>query len=95
MSKQSKFLFAAAFVATAFLCPALAHASVESTLTAVQNRLVGTIMPVAATLGLIVSGLSFVAGSPNARTHLLMACLGAAVAFGSSSIISFIQSLVH
>lgn len=95
MSKQSKFFFVAAVVAMALFCPALAHASVETTLTAVQERLVVKIMPLAATLGLIFAGLSFVSGSPNARTHLLMACLGAAVAFGASSIVSFIQSLVH
>jgi len=77
------------------LAPLAGHASVESSLSAVQDRLVGTIVPLAAILGLIFAGLSFVAGSANARSHLMLAMLGAAVAFGASSIVSWIQALVH
>ena len=79
----------------ALLCPTLVFASVESTLSAVQGRLIGTILPLAAILGLVFAGLSFVAGSANARSHLILAMVGAAVGFGAPSIVSFIQSLVH
>jgi len=76
-------------------CPMIAHASVESSLAAVQEKLVGTLLPLAAMCGLVVAGLSFVAGHPNARGHLVYAIIGAIVGFGSESIVSFIRSLIH
>ncbi|CAN5418643.1 hypothetical protein BH10BDE1_BH10BDE1_28090 [soil metagenome] len=82
-------------VGMALLCPVVGFASVESTLAAVQGRLIGTILPLAAILGLVFAGLSFVAGAANARQHLTLAILGAAIGFGAPAIVSFIQSLVH
>ena len=93
MSSKKQFLATA--VAMALLCPVVGSASVESTLSAVQGRLIGTILPLAAILGLVFAGLSFVAGSANARQHLMLAMLGAAVGFGAPAIVSFIQGLVH
>ena len=75
--------------------PGLAHASVESSLQAVQNKLVGTLLPLASICGLIIAGLSFVAGHPNARQHLIYAIVGAIVGFGSESIVAFIRGLIH
>ncbi len=77
------------------LMPVLAHASVESSLQAVQSRLIGTILPLAAILGLVFAGLSFVAGSQNARSHLMLAIMGAVIGFGAPSIVSWIQGLIH
>lgn len=77
------------------LVPSIAFASVESSLAAVQNRLIGTILPLAAILGLVFAGLSFVAGSQNARSHLMLAIFGAVIGFGAPSIVSWIQSLIH
>jgi type IV secretory pathway VirB2 component (pilin) len=79
----------------ALVMPLLAHASVESSLSAVQEKLVGTLLPLAAMCGLVVAGLSFVAGHPNARQHLFYGIIGAIVGFGSESIVSFIRSLIH
>jgi len=78
-----------------FLAPALCFASVESSLMAIQGKLVGTILPLAAILGFIFAGFSYISGSPSARTHLILACIGAAVGFGASSIVSMIRSLVN
>ena len=78
-----------------FLMPEIGHASVESSLNAIQNKLVGTILPLAAVLGLCWAGLSFVMGHQNAKSHLMLAIIGAAVGFGAQSIISLIRSLVH
>lgn len=75
--------------------PMIGYCSVESSLMAVQNKLIGTILPLAAIIGLVFAGLSFVAGSPNARNHLILAIVGAAVGFAAPSIVSWIQSLVH
>lgn len=77
------------------MAPLYANASVESSLMAVQNRLIGTILPLAAILGLVFAGLSFVAGSQNARSHLVLAIIGAVIGFGAPSIVSWIQGLIH
>lgn len=78
-----------------FAFPEIAYASVEGTLTNIQTKLITVILPLAAILGLVVAGLSFVAGSPNARSHLFLAIIGAVVGFGAPSIIAFIRSLVQ
>ena len=85
------FLFALLYLAM----PAVAFASVESTLSAVQTKLISTVLPLAAILGLVFAGLSFVAGSPNAKGRLMLAIMGAVVGFGAPSIMEFIRSLVH
>ncbi len=77
-----------------FLSP-LADASVQSSLESVQNELVGRLLPVVAILGFIFAGFSFITGNPSARSHLTLAIIGAAVAFGASSIMSLVQSLIH
>ena len=88
-------IFALAVGSVATFCPILAHASVESSLSAVQEKLVGTLLPLAAMCGLVIAGLSFVAGHANARQHLVYAIIGAIVGFGSESIVSFIRNLIH
>lgn len=75
--------------------PMLGFCSVESSLMAVQSKLIGTILPLAAIIGLVFAGLSFVAGSPNARNHLILAIIGAAIGFGAPSIVSWVQSMIH
>jgi type IV secretory pathway VirB2 component (pilin) len=82
-------------IALIYILPALCFASVESSLMAIQGKLVGTILPLAAILGFIFAGFSYISGSPNARTHLILAIIGAAVGFGASSIVSMIRSLVN
>lgn len=77
------------------VAPVIAFGSVESSLAAVQEKLVGTLLPLAAMCGLVIAGLSFVAGHPNARSHLVYAIVGAIVGFGSESIVSFIRGLIH
>ena len=75
--------------------PAIGYGSVESTLSGIQTRLITTVLPLAAILGLVFAGLSFVAGSPNAKGRLMLAIVGAVVGFGAPSIMEFIRSLVH
>jgi type IV secretory pathway VirB2 component (pilin) len=77
------------------LVPTTGYCTVEGTLSAVQSKLIGTILPLAAILGLVFAGLSFVAGSPNARNHLYLAIMGAVVGFGAPSIIAFVRGLVQ
>ncbi len=77
------------------LMPLVAHASVESTLTALQGKVINTILPLIGILGIAFAGLSFVLGSANARAHLVLALFGAAIGFGAPSIIAFIRSFVQ
>ena len=77
------------------MAPILAFASVESSLQAVQSKLVGTLLPRAAICGLVVAGFSFVMGHANARQHLVYAIAGAIIGFGAESIISLIRGLIH
>ncbi len=79
----------------AVLFSPVVFASVESTMQAVQSHLTGTILPLAAVLGLIFAALSYVAGSANARSHLMLAIIGAVVGFGAQSIVDLIRSLVR
>ena len=78
-----------------FWGPEVAFASVESTLAAIQNKFITTILPLGAILGLVYAGFSFVTGNPNAKSHLALACIGAVVGFGAPSIVAFIQGLVQ
>ena len=92
--KNARFIWATAVGSAAALAPAIAYASVESSLNNVKNTLVGTLLPLVAVCGLGVAALSFVMGHPNARSHLMYAMFGAAVGFGAESIISFIRSII-
>lgn len=65
------------------IMPALAQASVESTLLNVQGKLINVILPLAGIIGLVFAGLSFVAGHENARTRLWFGIIGAVVGFGA------------
>jgi type IV secretory pathway VirB2 component (pilin) len=78
-----------------FIGPELALASVESTLTAIQNKLISTILPLCAILGLVFGAFSFFMGNPNARAHVVLAIIGAVIGFGAPSIVAFVRSLVH
>ena len=82
-------------VSLILLLPALGFCSVESSLSAIQMKLISTILPLAAILGLVVAGLSFVAGSPNAKGHLILAIIGALIGFGAPSILAFLRGLVN
>jgi type IV secretory pathway VirB2 component (pilin) len=90
-----KYLYLLVFAALYLGFPEAGYCSVESTLSAIQNKLITTILPLASILGLVYAGLSFAAGSPNARNHLMLAIMGAVVGFGAPSIIAFIRGLVQ
>lgn len=77
------------------IIPTVAFGSVESSLQAVQSKLVGTLLPLAAICGLVIAGFSFVMGHANARQHLVYAVIGAVVGFGAESIVALIRGLIH
>lgn len=77
------------------LAPVIAQASVESSMMAVQSKLIGTVLPLGGMLGLGFAAVSFFMGSPNATQHLKLAVIGAAIGFGGPAIIEFVRSLIH
>lgn len=77
------------------VAPELAFASVESSMMALQQKLLGTILPLLSVLGLLFAGLAYLTGSPNARSYLGAAIIGAVIGFGAESIVSLIRSVVH
>jgi len=91
--KQAAFL--SILVLTVIMVPVLGFCSVESTLTAVQSKLINVILPLAGILGLCFAAFSFFTGNPGARQHLWLAIMGACVGFGAPSIIAFIRGLVN
>ena len=93
---KNKYLVMSLIVACAFLImPELAMASVESSMMALQQKLLGTILPLLSVLALLFAGLAYLTGSPNARSYLIASIIGAAIAFGAESIVSLIRSVVH
>lgn len=85
----------AVFLALSLLLPAAGYGSVESTLTAIQGKLIGTILPLVAILGIVFAACSFAFGSENARRHAMLAVIGALIGFGAPAIIQFIRGLVQ
>lgn len=81
--------------ATTLLLPAIGYASVESTLGAIQGKLINTILPLCAVLGLVFAAFSFFTGNPNARSHLWLAIIGMIVGFGAPSIMTFVRGVVN
>ena len=90
-----KYLPALLVVAGVAAFPSLGFCSVESSLAAVQSKLINVILPLVGILGLVFAAFSFFTGSPNARSHLILAIMGAVVGFGAPSIIEFVRSLIH
>lgn len=78
-----------------FFVPVMAFASVESSLMAVQSKLINTVLPLVGILGLVFAAFSFFTGSQNARSHLVLAIMGAVVGFGAPSLIEFVRALIH
>ena len=93
--RYSKYILPSIFLLALAIMPELALASVESSLQAIQQKFIGTILPLLAVIGLCIAGFSFVMGSQNARSHLILAVVGAVIGFGAPSIVNFIRGLVH
>ena len=93
--KFSKFILPSLILLTLAFVPDLAMASVESSLAAIQQKFIGTILPLLAVIGLVLSAFSFLVGNQNARSHLMLAIMGAIIGFGAPSLVSFIRGLIN
>lgn len=95
MKTYSRYIVPVVTCAAILALPMMGFASVESSLAAMQAKLINVILPLVGILGLAFASLSFFAGSPNARSHLILAIIGAVVGFGAPSIIAFIRGVVN
>lgn len=93
--KMSNTAFIALVALSVLLVPIAGYCSVESTLGAIQSKLINTILPLCAVLGLVFAAFSFFTGNPNARSHLWLAIIGMVVGFGAPSIMAFIRGVVN
>lgn len=96
MKKQLIFFGVFATISTCLYLiePSLAFASFEGSLENIQDKLIGSILPTLAIIGLALAGISFATGNPNARNHVIFAIIGCIIGFGAESIVQLIQDLV-
>jgi len=85
----------AAAAVLCFFSTAMANATVEGTLANMQNKLINTILPAVAILGLVFAGLSFAVGNENAKRHMAWAIMGTIIGFAAPSIIHFLQGVAQ
>lgn len=93
--KLSNTTFILLIALSIFLVPLAGYCSVESTLGAIQSKLINTILPLCAVLGLVFAAFSFFTGNPGARSHLWLAIIGMIIGFGAPSIMAFIRGVVN
>lgn len=93
-SKLSRILSLMVF-GLVLLTPALAHASVESSLMDMKMKLTGVILPLLSVIGIAIGAISFFTGNPNSKQHIIYAVLGCIFGFGAQAIVDLISSTVR
>lgn len=93
-SKFSRFLFLAVLGLVAMM-PALAQASVESSLVDMKMKLTGVILPLLSVIGIAIAAVSFFTGNPNCKQHVVYAILGCIFGFGAQAIVDLISQTVR
>lgn len=91
--KKQVFLFI--FFLLSALVPALAGASVESSLVSVQMKLTRVILPTLSVIGIAWAAFSLMTGNERAKTHIWYAIIGSAIGFGAQAIVEFIAQAVR
>ena len=77
------------------LAPDLAHASLESSLNGMRDKLTGVILPVLSVIGIGFAAVSFFTGNPRAKEHIFYAVMGVIIGFGAQAIVDFIAQTVR
>lgn len=95
--KKNKNIFVLLTLAAIVAClvPELAHASLETSLGGIKNKLTGVILPLLSVIGIAIAGTSFFTGNPNAKQHIAYAIIGSMIGFGAQSIVDFIAQTVR
>lgn len=93
---KKHWLFLSLMVLSVALLPTVGYCGdVENALGNVRDQLVNRILPLLGTFGIIFAAFSFFTGNPGARTHLMLAIVGAIIGFSAEGIMTLIQRLVH
>ena len=95
LSEDRKLIPFLSVVAVLVLSPEVSHASVESSLSALQMKLTRVILPILSVIGIAWAAFSFITGHENAKKHILYAVLGSALGFGAQAIVDFISQTVQ
>ena len=77
------------------LMPALASASVESSLMGIQMKLTRVILPTLPVIGIAWAAFSLMTGNERAKTHIWYAIIGSAIGFGAQAIVEFISQAIR
>ena len=77
------------------LCPGLAFAGLESSLTGIKTKLTGVILPLLSVIGIAIAAISFFTGNPQAKQHIFYAIIGCIIGFGAQAIVDFISQTVR
>ena len=77
------------------LMPALASASVESSLMGIQMKLTRVILPTLSVIGIAWAAFSLMTGNERAKTHIWYAIIGSAIGFGAQAIVEFISQAIR
>ena len=93
MNKNNLLIFSI-LVLTA-LMPALASASVESSLMGIQMKLTRVILPTLSVIGIAWAAFSLMTGNERAKTHIWYAIIGSAIGFGAQAIVEFISQAIR
>lgn len=93
MSRATLILIASIGLCLVF--PALAHASLESSLMGIKTKLTGVILPLLSVIGIAIAAISFFTGNQNAKQHIVYAVLGCIFGFGAQAIVDFISQTVR
>ena len=95
MKNKNSVLFLFAVLGFAFVMPAIAHASVETSLMGIQTKLTRVILPTLSVIGIAWAAISLLSGNEKAKTHVFYAILASAFGFGAQAIVDFISQTVR
>ena len=82
-------------VCSAALQSSLAQASVESSLSGIQNKLTHVILPTISIIAIAWAAFSMMSGNERAKMHMWYAILGSIIGFGAQALVDFISQTVR
>ncbi len=73
----------------------LVQASVESSLSGIQNKLTHVILPTISIIAIAWAAFSMMSGNERAKMHMWYAILGSIIGFGAQALVDFISQTVR
>ncbi len=87
--------FSTVCVFAVVLQSSLAQASVESSLSGIQNKLTHVILPTISIIAIAWAAFSMMSGNERAKMHMWYAILGSIIGFGAQALVDFISQTVR